>query len=120
VNFSSGVTLANVRLPEFRTAAPSLEVSPDTKRLETTFRVQPDIQPSAFTTKIGQKTALIVNVQDEGQGCMSTIMIPGLFDKPLLLQKGKQLVLEFTPKSVGTYQITCAMGIPRGTIKVES
>jgi plastocyanin domain-containing protein len=50
---------------------------------------------------------------------MSTIMIPGLFDKPLLLQEGKQLVLEFTPKTAGTYQITCAMGIPRGTIKVE-
>lgn len=120
VNLTNGATLANLRFPEFRSAGSVVATSADTKRLETTFRVQPDIQPATFRTKVGQKTALVVAVKEEGQGCMSTIMIPGLYDKPLLLLEGKQLVLEFTPKRAGTYQITCAMGIPRGTITVES
>lgn len=119
VNLSGGVTLANIRLPEFRTLTSTQTISADAKRLETTFAVKSDIQPAAFTTKVGQKTALVVAVEEEGQGCMGTIMIPGLFDKPLLLQQGKQLVLEFTPMSMGVYTITCAMGIPRGTITVE-
>jgi len=46
---------------------------------------------------------------------MSTIMIPGLADTPELLEKGKTIVFEFVPAE-GTYDITCAMGVPRGKI----
>ena len=49
---------------------------------------------------------------------MSTIMVPGLYDDPQYLSAGETLIMEFTPTKTGTYQITCAMGVPRGTIIV--
>jgi sulfite exporter TauE/SafE/copper chaperone CopZ len=88
--------------------------------LTTIFTLDEDISPSVFTVKVGQKTTLEVDVKEDGQGCMSTIMIPGLDDNPQFLKGGKKLTLTFTPKKAGTYQITCAMGVPRGSIKVEA
>jgi sulfite exporter TauE/SafE/copper chaperone CopZ len=88
--------------------------------LATTFKLDSDISPSTFTAKVGQKTTLEVDVKEDGQGCMSTIMIPGLDDNPQYLKSGKKISLTFTPKKAGTYQITCAMGVPRGSIKVEA
>jgi heme/copper-type cytochrome/quinol oxidase subunit 2 len=43
---------------------------------------------------------------------MSAVMIPGLWNYPQALKKGKTVVMEFTPSKVGTYQLTCAMGVP--------
>ena len=77
-----------------------------------------DIQPNSFEAKNGQPVRFEVEVRDNGYGCMSTIMIPGLWNKPLSLRKGKTLVMEFTPKRTGSYEITCAMGVPRGTLKI--
>jgi len=79
-----------------------------------------DIQPNAFEVKVNQPVRFEVSVKDDGYGCMSTIMIPGLWRQPLTLRKGQTLVMEFTPKRVGTYQIACAMGVPRGTLKVTN
>ena len=42
-------------------------------------------------------------------------MIPGVYDTPMLITKG-MLVLPFKIDKPGTYNITCAMGIVRGTI----
>ncbi|MDD5750319.1 MAG: sulfite exporter TauE/SafE family protein [Candidatus Pacebacteria bacterium] len=86
--------------------------------IKAVYTEKSDIQPDSFEVKVGQPVRFEVNVQDEGYGCMSTIMISGLWRKPLALRKGSTLVMEFTPRSVGTYQITCAMGVPRGTLKV--
>ena len=77
-----------------------------------------DIQPSQFTVKIGQPVRLEISVKDDSYGCMSTIMIPGLWDNPQPLKKGQTIVMELTPQKTGIYQITCAMGVPRGTITV--
>lgn len=99
-------------------SAPSEPVPDGTKLLTTMFTVRKDIVPRAFTAKVGQPTILEVDVQENGQGCMSTIMIPGLDDSPQYLQKGRKLRLAFTPTQAGTYQITCAMGVPRGTLTV--
>jgi plastocyanin domain-containing protein len=60
-----------------------------------------------------------VDVKEDGQGCMSTIMVPGLDNTPQLLEKGNKLTMEFTPVKTGEYKITCAMGVPRGIIKVQ-
>jgi plastocyanin domain-containing protein len=49
---------------------------------------------------------------------MSTIVVPGLWNRPLALKKDQTLVMEFIPQKPGVYQIACAMGVPRGTIKV--
>ena len=68
--------------------------------------------------KAGQKYALQINAEDDGVGCMSTIMIPGLVIEPTLMRAGKQYNLVFTPTSSGTYPITCAMGLPFGELTV--
>ena len=88
--------------------------------LNTTYKLQSDITPSTFTAKVGQKTTLLVDVQENGSGCMSTIMIIGLDDTPQYLRKGKKLELTFTATKPGTYTIACAMGIPRGSITVTT
>lgn len=75
----------------------------------------PDISPSKFTVKAGQSYVLDVDAKDDGEGCMSTIMIPGLSPTPILITKGK-IQLPFKVDKAGTYNITCAMGIVRGTI----
>ena len=59
-----------------------------------------------------------VQVNDTAYGCMSTIMVQGLYNTPQYLQKGETLSMKFTPKETGEYRITCAMGVPRGVIKV--
>jgi len=83
--------------------------------LATTFTVSGDINPSIFNVEVGKPYILEVDAKENGQGCMSTIMIPGIYKNPLLIKKGK-MQLPFTIDKPGTYQITCAMGIPRGTI----
>lgn len=88
--------------------------------VKTTFTKKNDITPSSFSVKSGTPVKFEVNVQDDGFGCMSTITIPGLVDQDnvQLLEKGKTLTFEFTPSEKGTYEITCAMGVPRGKIIV--
>lgn len=119
INLSGGANLAHLRLPDFKSEQKIIAMSEDTKKLETVYYLKSDIAPSQFTTKVGQKTALIVDVKEDGQGCMSTIMIPGLDDRAQYLQSGKKIILTFTPTTAGDYPITCAMGIPRGVMKVE-
>jgi sulfite exporter TauE/SafE len=90
----------------------------DAKLIELTYSQLTDITPNSFTLKVGQPVRIEITANDNGSGCMSTVMIPGLYNQPQLLQKSKILVMEFTPDKIGTYQITCAMGVPRGTINV--
>jgi len=78
-----------------------------------------DIVPSRFEVKAGQPVRFEVDVKDNGYGCMSTIMVPGLWNSPQLLRKGQLIVMQFTPSRSGSYKITCAMGVPRGTITVQ-
>jgi len=86
--------------------------------LNTIYKSDTDISPFEFTVKAGKPVRMEVDVKDEGSGCMSTIYIPQLTDNPQFLEKGKTLVFEFTPDKPGKYPITCAMGVPRGTITV--
>lgn len=78
-----------------------------------------DISPSAFEVAVNKPVRFEVEAKDTGYGCMSTILVQGLFKKPQPLVKGRTVVMEFTPKKTGTYQIICAMGVPRGTIKAK-
>ncbi len=122
VNLSGAITLAQIKLPDFSSVSNNATaLSEDTVRLDTVFTPgpDPDISPKDFTVKVGQKAALVVDVTGDGIGCMSTIMIPGLYDKPIFLKKGEDLVLEFTATQPGVYPITCAMGVKRGEIVVE-
>jgi sulfite exporter TauE/SafE len=126
INLSNGYNLMglsryveNFTLPDTSQEATKQDTA-GSNILNTTYRLNGDISPSTFTAKVGQKTTLLVDVQDNGQGCMSTIMIPGLYETPLYLSKGKKLALTFTPTSAGNYHITCAMGIGRGTLTVTN
>lgn len=87
--------------------------------INTTYTYDNDIQPNTFKVKVGQPVRFVVDVKEDGVGCMSTIVIPGLSSVPQLLEKGSKLEITFTPDAKGIYNITCAMGVPRGTITVE-
>lgn len=101
-------------------AAPAGQAANESAQTVTAaYRSGSDISPKDFTVKAGQPVRFLVDAKDQGSGCMSTIMIPGLYNKPLLLEKGRQLSMEFTPSKAGRYPITCAMGIQRGTLIVE-
>lgn len=87
--------------------------------IKTTYTYLDDIQPNTFTVKAGQPVKFVVDVEDDGLGCMSTVALPGLSDDVYRLTAGKKIEMKFTPSEKGVYQITCAMGVPRGTITVE-
>lgn len=118
ININNGYNLSGLQVPSFRNTPDSSTSDSTVQTIETTFTLAGDIVPSSFTLKARTSYKLIVDSKDDGEGCMSTIMIPGLFNKPLLLEKGKKQILSFTTKSAGSYKITCAMGVDRGTITV--
>lgn len=83
------------------------------------YSVLEDVKPTKFTVKAGSPVRFDVEAKDDGKGCMGSIMIPGLDNTPQVFEKGKITTLAFTPTKPGSYTITCAMGVPRGTIIVE-
>lgn len=87
--------------------------------VKTAYTVFDDIQPSRFTVKAGSPVRFEIFAKENGAGCMGAIMIPGLYETPKPLEKGKTIVMEFTPKEKGEYPITCAMGMERGVLRVE-
>lgn len=78
-----------------------------------------DIQPNKFVVKAGIPVQFDIEVQEAGYGCMGSIFIPGLVERPYLLTQGTVVQFNFTPDKQGTYEITCAMGVPRGSIVVN-
>lgn len=119
-NIINGFNLTGYKLslPEWKNNAQSVEIDKNATYLRTTFRYSEnnqDITPSVFNVEVGKSYVLEVDAKDNGQGCMSTIMIPGLYDTPLLIRKGL-LRLPFVAEEEREYSITCAMGLQRGTI----
>lgn len=77
------------------------------------------LSPYQITVKKGERVRLEIEVLVSEYGCMSTILLPDLYEKPQTLTKGKTLVMEFTPNNTGVYQFVCAMGVPhKGEIYV--
>lgn len=91
----------------------------DTQVIKATYSVDEDIQPSKFTVKAGKPVRFEIDAKEDGAGCMGSIMIPGLANDAQGFQKGKTTTLSFTPDKPGSYLITCAMGVPRGSLQVE-
>ncbi len=87
--------------------------------IKATYSVSEDVKPTKFTVKAGSPVRFDVEAKEDGRGCMGSIMIPGLDNNPQGFEKGKITTLAFTPTKPGSYTITCAMGVPRGTIIVE-
>ena len=104
----------------FSLAAPPFSFSSAVaKTFTVNYTKATDITPKAFTVKTGEKVRLEVNASETGSGCMSSIMVPGLWNQAQPLVKGKKIVMEFTPQKPGVYKITCAMGLSRGVINVR-
>lgn len=119
INVTNGYNLLGLGNIFAGTTYTSPQPSNNNVVLKTVFRLNSDITPKDFVAKVGEKTTIAVDVKEDGQGCMSTIMIPGLVDNPQFLKSGKIIYMTFTADRPGNYQITCAMGINRGTLTVR-
>lgn len=86
--------------------------------IKATYAASTDMSPRSFSVKAGQPVRLEVLAKDDGVGCMGSIAVPRLSKQVDVFKKGETSIFEFTPKTKGQYQITCAMGIPHGTINV--
>lgn len=98
---------------------PSKTQANEAQTIKTAYTLANDIAPNNFQVKVGVPVRFEIDAKESGQGCMSTLKIPGLYDQTQFLEGGKTMVIDFTPAKTGTYQITCAMGVPRGTITVN-
>jgi sulfite exporter TauE/SafE/copper chaperone CopZ len=87
--------------------------------IRATYSVAEDIQPKKFTVKSGSPVRFEIEAKENGSGCMGSIALPGLSQTIDVFTEGKTTGFDFTPTKPGTYGITCAMGVPRGTIIVE-
>lgn len=104
----------NLNQPEGQT-----ETLGDVQLLKATYTSLEDISPNKFTVKANQPVRFEIEAKDDGQGCMGSVTIPTLTRKVEVFSKGQTTVFEFTPSNTGTYNITCAMGVPRGQIQVN-
>jgi sulfite exporter TauE/SafE/copper chaperone CopZ len=91
----------------------------DIQVIKATYTLNEGMQPKTLSAQAGKKVRLEVDVKENGVGCMSTMLIPGLADQAKYLKGGKTLTFEFTPTKAKNYSITCAMGLPHGTLKVS-
>ncbi|MBI5071455.1 sulfite exporter TauE/SafE family protein [Candidatus Falkowbacteria bacterium] len=88
--------------------------------IKTQYTLSEDIVPNRFVVRRGVPVRFEIDVKENGQGCMSSIMVPDLYNNPQYLQGGTKIVMAFTPDREGDYDITCAMGVPRGVITVTN
>ncbi len=88
--------------------------------IKTTYTDAKYLDPAIFKVKAGTKVRFEIDVLDSGSGCGYAITIPGLYDSSQPLEAGVPIVMEFTPTTPGSYDITCSMGmINYGSIIVE-
>lgn len=96
------------------------KIEGDTQIINTTYTASNYLQPNSFKVKAGTKVKFTIDVKDSGQGCGYAVMISGLYNNAVPLQAGQPIVMEFTPTTKGSFNITCSMGmINYGTIVVE-
>lgn len=100
-------------------AAESAATANGVQLIKSTFTVNSDIEPNTFAVKAGEPVEYDIDVREDGAGCMYAIMIPELYNEPVVLEAGKKIVMRFTPQEKGDYPITCGMGMIRGLIKVQ-
>ncbi|MDO8658921.1 MAG: sulfite exporter TauE/SafE family protein [Candidatus Levybacteria bacterium] len=114
-NIQSPLSNVNKAAPAAQSVSTQPSEDPNTQVLKATYSADKDIQPNNFTVIADKAVRLEIAAEDDGAGCMGSVMIPGLTREPKLFTKGQSTVFTFTPKK-GEYNITCAMGIPRGKI----
>ena len=122
-NLNSGLSLSglkNISFPTFNAAtsasAESDAPSGETQLVKASYSVSGGFLPKTINVKSGSPVQLEVDAQDNGAGCMGSITIPGLVQNVEVFRAGQKITFNFTAPKPGEYQITCAMGIPHGTI----
>ena len=103
-----------------KTPAAQAEQRNKVQVIKAVYTVTDDIKPNKFTVKAGVPVQFDIEAKEDGFGCMGSIMIPGLDNNAQGFEKGKITTLKFTPKDSGTYTITCAMGVPKGSLIVSN
>lgn len=104
--------------PEIQiTSTPDKEIT--TQVLKATYTQDKDIQPNQFIVKIGIPVRLEIDAKESGYGCMGSMALPGLSQKIEVFTEGKTMIFDFIPTRPGRYDMTCAMGVPRGSIVVN-
>lgn len=94
------------------------EANAEVQLIKAAYSNDNDIQPNSFTVNANIPVRFEIAASDSGAGCMGSVALPGLTQDYSIFQKGQSTVFNFTPSKPGTYKITCAMGVPRGTITV--
>ena len=97
----------------------SLDTNQNVEVVKTSYTRFMGLNPYTLTVKKGERVRIEIEVKENEYGCMSTILLPGLFERAQTLKAGKTLIMEFTPTKVGNYIFTCAMGVPhKGEVNV--
>jgi len=92
----------------------------DIQIIKTAYTEAKFLNPSVFKVKAGTKVRLEIDVRDSGSGCGYAITIPGLYDRVIPLKAGVPIIMEFTPTTPDSYEITCSMHmINYGSVIVE-
>lgn len=126
-NISNGASFSGLNLeiynPTEKQESQSSSAGPinpaDVQLVKATYSPDNVLTPNEFNVNAGKPVRFEVFAEEDGQGCMGSVMITGLVNEPQFFQKGKTVIFEFTPKKSGKYKITCAMGIKAGTINVQ-
>jgi sulfite exporter TauE/SafE len=116
VNFRSALTLLGFSMPQVR-GAQSVVQNSTPQYLQATYTLSDGLKPNKFEVQAGSPIQLAVEVKEDGVGCMSTMLIPGVANMPRYLKGGTTLTFEFTPQKSRNYNIVCAMGLPHGIIQ---
>jgi hypothetical protein len=98
--------------PKIAEEAPSLQI------IRGIITFEEGLLPIDYILKVGMPARFIIDPKDDIEGCMSTIMIPELYEEFSFVKAGQRIIMEFTPEKTGDYYITCAMGEAWGLIKV--
>ena len=72
--------------------------------------------PQEIVVPVGQPVKLVIDVQDNGRGCMSGVAVPGLTKQTARLIRGQSVTFEFTAQKKGEYPLVCtSMGMYHGS-----
>lgn len=121
VNLQNALTLLGVSTPQVNGAQTEIQSSTttETQVLKATYTLNEGMSPKKFDVKAGVPVKLEVDVKENGIGCMSTMLIPGVANAPRYLKAGTTLTFEFTPQKAKDFNVVCAMGLPHGIIKAS-
>ena len=111
-NVSHSVAVSSDSVP----VSPTKAVITSVQVLQATYSNAFGFQPTRLIAKAGIPIRMEVGSSDDGQGCMGSISLPQLSNDYYGFEKGKTVVFNVTPPGPGEYAITCAMGIPHGSL----